>query len=949
MARLNYLQRSNAEYIDELFARYQLDPGSVDESWRYFFDGLEVGSAQQKHISNGIQIGSPMADSPTGERRTGERRRITDAYADEARVAELITAYREYGRLLAHIDPLGDAPGANPLLELTKYRLVDRDLDRVFQAGQLLGLGPATLRQILTRLKETYCGTIGVEFTHIQDAQIREWVQKKMETSRNHEELTPESRRFILKRLVESETFERFLHTRYVAQKRFSIEGGESLITCLDRIIESGAELGVEQIVMGMAHRGRLNVLHNIYRKNAEFILTEFEQAYSSDPAQGEGDVKYHMGFSADLKTRQGKSVHLSLASNPSHLEFVNPVICGIARGKQQYLGDEDRVKVVPILIHGDAAFAGQGIVYETLNLSQLKGFTVGGTIHIIVNNQVGFTTDPSDSRSTTYATDLAKMLEVPIFHVNGDDPEAVWYVSRLSTEFRQHFKKDVFIDLVCYRKYGHNESDEPTFTQPVLYKKIKNHPSPREVYAARLAQAKIVSPEEVQSQIDGVITTLTEAQKKTREEKPKPLVQSFQSVWKNFHKPSNGEYFELIETGVDAARLLELSLELNTIPQGFEIHPKLSRFLEAKHEAVTKGVGIDWGNAETLAYATLLAEGYAVRLSGQDVERGTFTHRHCVLCDYSTGMKHVPLNHLQKNRDDKQGDFFVFNSSLSEAGVLGFEYGWSLADPNSLVIWEAQFGDFANSAQVIIDQFISSGESKWQRASGLILFLPHGYEGQGPEHSSARLERFLQLAGNQNFSVCNLSTPAQVFHLIRRQLKRQFRKPLVLMTPKSLLRHPQAISTLKELSHGSFQEVLDDAGFSDAKRAAAAKRVVLCSGKLFYEICTERESQGLESQVAIIRLEQLYPLHTDLLAGILSRYSSVKEFTWIQEEPLNMGAWTYLFHAWHGVDMAFTQRVGGRPLIYAGRGVAAAPAVGSAKQHVKDQKELIDRALSGV
>lgn len=924
MQKFSYLKSSNADYIDELLARYTADPESVDPSWRYFFEGMELGGELPANEPNGHANG--VTSSPAENQNLSA----------EARVAELITAYREVGRLLANIDPLNAPPSSHPLLELSRFELTAADLPKTFNAGKLLGLGPSKLSDIIAVLKETYCGSIGVEFTHIEDPTERNWVKARMESSRNRENLDPEMRKMILKRVTESESFERFLHTRYVAQKRFSVEGGESVIPALDCMIETGALLGAKEFVIGMAHRGRLNVLTNIFGKKHEYIFTEFEGAYKPDVSLGEGDVKYHMGYSTDFKTRQGKAVHLSLGSNPSHLEFINPVIEGIARAKQNYLGDADRTQVIPIAIHGDAAFAGQGVCYETLNLSQLKGYGTGGTLHIVINNQVGFTTSAVDGRSTTYATDLAKMLEVPIFHVNGDDPEAVWYVSKLCTEYRQKFKKDIFIDLICYRKHGHNEGDEPSFTQPLMYKKIKDHASTREIYARKLILAQVVSEVDAQKYVDFETEKLMAAQARTKAEPPQPYVSAFESRWKTLKRPTEEDIFKTYKTSVDEKIIRDIAAKINAMPVGFHLHPKLARFFEARLKAIQDGKGIDWGNGETLAYATLINEGIPVRLSGQDAERGTFTHRHSVLNDFETGEKYSPLNVVAKN----PGRYEVYNSHLSETGVMGFEYGYSIADPLSLVIWEAQFGDFANGAQVIIDQFIASSESKWQRMCGLTLLLPHGFEGQGPEHSSARLERFLALCGKYNMSVCNLSTPAQIFHALRRQVKRDFRKPLVVMSPKSLLRNPLAVSTLDDLTKFDFQEVIDDTIVS----GSLVKKVLLCTGKIYYDLVHQRETSG-RKDVAIVRVEQLYPWPQQKLADLLANYPKAS-CTWVQEEPRNMGAWSYVFNVWMGGFDTFMLKAGSRPIAYVGRDTGAAPAVGSLKVHEKEQKALLEKAF---
>lgn len=931
MQKYTYLSGSNAEYIDHLFEIYLKDPASLDHTWRYFFDGLELGE-EFSNSNSVVAHSNGMATTSNGT--------SVDLSA-EAKVAELITAYRAHGHMLARLDPLNPAPASHPLLDLSHFGLGEKDLDQEFTAGNFLDLGRASLRKILQRLRDIYCSSIGVEAHQIQDPSEREWLQTKMEKSASSEKLNAEERKLILKRLTESETFERFLHTRYVAQKRFSLEGGESLIPSLDRMIEVGAELGADNFVMGMAHRGRLNVLRNIYGKKAEHILTEFEQSYESDGEAGEGDVKYHMGFSADIITRSGKSVHLSLAHNPSHLEFVNPVVEGITRAKQRQFSDMNRTRVIPILIHGDAAFAGQGVVYETINLSQLEGFWTGGTIHIIFNNQIGFTATPKDLKSTMYATDLGKMLEVPIFHVNGDDPEAVYYVSRLATEYRQKFKKDVFIDLICYRKYGHNEGDEPSFTSPLLYKKIKSHPSVREQYAKKLSAEGVCAEGDSQKMVDDVIQHMTQAQTTTRDKRPKPYSSSYANKWQGFKVASEADMFKKFETRVSKEKLLEYSNRLNQFPSDFHLHSKLSRFFAARKKAIDEGKGIDWGNAETLAYASLLLEGHTIRVSGQDAQRGTFTHRHAVVYDFENGKPYTPLNHLA----EQQGEFIAYNSLLSEAGVLGFEYGWSLADPDALVIWEAQFGDFANSAQVIIDQFISSSESKWERASGLVMYLPHGYEGQGPEHSSARLERFLQLGGKNNLAVCNFTTPAQIFHALRRQLKRDFRKPMVIMTPKSLLRHPLAVSPLSDLTEGYLQEIIDDPKFADQKNPKSVKKLILCTGKIFYELFAEREEKKINN-IALVRIEQLYPWPSALLENYMKKYSSA-EIIWVQEEPHNMGGWNYVLSRWCGGKNKFRDKAQGREIEYVGRDIGAAPAVGSHRRHVRDQKAIIDEALT--
>ncbi len=919
MEKFSYLKSTNADYIDELFALYTQNPESIDPSWRYLFEGIELGNDREPTCT-------PVTPA--------------DLHF-EVKVAELILTYRESGRLLAHMDPLSPAPSSHPLLELSRFGLSEADLSKNFTAGKLIGIGPSTLTDILSRLKETYCKSIGVEFTHIQNLTERNWLQEKMETSQNRKILDSQTQKQILLRITESETFERFLHTRYVAQKRFSLEGAEGIIPSLDCMIEIGAELGAEEFVVGMAHRGRLNVLANIFGKKPEFIFTEFEGAYPVDSSLGEGDVKYHKGFSADITTRNGKKVHLSLASNPSHLEFINPVIEGIARAKQSLMQDTERKKVIPIAIHGDAAFAGQGVCYETLNLSQLNGYRTGGTLHIVINNQVGFTTSPEFARSTTYSTDLAKMLEVPIFHVNGDEPEALWYISQLCVEYRQKFKKDVIIDLVCYRKHGHNEGDEPSFTQPILYKKIKSHPSLREIYSKKLVSEKILTSEEAQFLVQKVTDQLSEAQTRAKAETPKPWVSTLEGTWKNLRRPEEADFFKPVATHVSESQLKQLSQQLNQIPATFHVHPKLVRFFEARLKAIQENKAIDWGNGEALAFGTLLQEGHPVRLSGQDAERGTFTHRHSVLNDVETGETYTPLNHISH-----QTAFYnVHNSHLSETAVMGFEYGYSLADPHSLIIWEAQFGDFANGAQVILDQFISSSESKWQRMSGLTLLLPHGFEGQGPEHSSARLERFLQLCGKNNMIICNLTTPAQLFHALRRQVKRDFRKPMVILSPKSLLRHPLAVSQLQDFTDRIFEEVLDDPEITSEKEAERIQKIILCSGKVYYDLIAERTSKKIPA-TTILRLEQIYPWPEEKLIQIFKKYKNATSILWVQEEPRNMGAWSFVFNTWSGGYDFFKEKVGGKSIQYVGREIGAAPAVGSHKVHEMEQEALIQKAF---
>ena len=926
--KYTYLKSSNAEYIDEVFERYLQDPSSVDESWRWFFEGIEIGSELAPSLEPS-EVAAPIAPAGTSV-----------DWASEVRVADLIQTYRRLGKKIASIDPLSPAPSSVPELELSAFGLSNADLGKSFQAAKLAGLSVSKLSDILAHLKATYCGTIAVEFSHIENTEARQWLLQQMESTRNRTAIDSETRKLIYRRLTEAETLERFLHTRYVAQKRFSVEGGESVIPLLDCVIEKGAELGAHDFVIGMAHRGRLNILTHTLGKPVAHLFTEFEGTYKSHTEHGEGDVKYHKGYSRDLKTRQGKPVHLSLAFNPSHLEFVNPVIEGSVRAKQDRYQDAARKKVIPIQIHGDAAFSGQGVCFETLQMQSLRAYGTGGTIHIIINNQVGFTTSPVDSRSTPYSTDLARMLDSPIFHVSGDDPEAVWHVARLSIEWRQKFGTDAFIDLVCYRKHGHNEGDEPSFTQPLLYKKIRAHTSTRELYGEALTRESILGAGEAQQVVDQVTEAFSEAQKLAKATPQDPVTSVFDGDWKTMKKPESGAVHDTVKTSVSASALTELAEKINVMPAGFNLNSKLNRFYEARLKAVKDGKGIDWGNAEALAYASLLSEGHTVRITGQDAERGTFTHRHAVVTDSESGNRHTP----QATIAQKGAKYEIFNSHLSETAAMGFEYGYSLAAPQALVVWEAQFGDFANGAQVIIDQFIATSESKWQRMNGLVLLLPHGYEGQGPEHSSARLERFLQLCGKENMAVVNLSTPAQIFHALRRQVKRDFRKPLIVMSPKSMLRHPLAISTLGDLSDVQFQEVIDCP--EHTTQPEKVRKVLLCSGKVYYDLVAERTNRKVED-VAIVRVEQLYPWPAAKLAAILNRYSKAREIVWVQEEPRNMGAWSHVFNYWMGGLDLFMSQVGDRPIRYAGRGIASSPAVGSPKVHEAELKAFLAEALT--
>ena len=901
MSLFDSLARANPGYVAEQFERYRRDPKSVDPEWRLVFAGYEFAA----------ESGAATDDA---ERAVG--------------VLDLVHSYRELGHLVADLDPLGHNQKSHPLLELEEFGLGDADLDRVYPTGNFRGLDRAPVRELLRALRETYCGTIAVEYLDIDNKEQRDWIQQHIEPSRNKAELSAEDKKRLLARLIAAEGFEQFLHTKYVGQKRFSLEGGEALIPMLDAIVDDSVKLSAEEMVMGMPHRGRLNVLAHTLRKPYEMILSEFEGTFLPANIQGDGDVKYHLGYSHDRRIGDRK-IHLSLSPNPSHLEIINPIVEGIVRAKQAYLGDPERRRVVPVLLHGDAAFTGQGSVYETIQFSALAGFTTGGTIHIIVNNQVGFTTSPSEERFTRYPTDIALMVQSPVFHVNGDDPEAAVQAARLAMAFRQRFHVDVFIELVCYRRHGHNEIDDPSFTQPVMYREIAEHPTITPLYAKRLEKEGVVTAEEVTAMRAELKSTLEDALGYARDFMPRQQVFALGGVWKGFTWA--GDDWSA-DTTVPADRLRELAQALRRLPEGFTPHKRLDKLLHDRAQMVASGNGIDWGCAETLAYATLLAEGTPVRLCGQDTGRGTFSHRHAILHDAVNGQIHVPLNHVAA----EQAKVEIINSNLSEAGVLGFEYGMASADPHRLVIWEAQFGDFANGAQVIIDQFISSSESKWQRMSGITLLLPHGYEGQGPEHSSARLERYLQLCAERNMQVVNCTTPAQIFHALRRQVHRNFRKPLVVMSPKSLLRHPRVVSTLAELAEGTFQLVLDD---PSGVAPASVQRLILCSGKIFYALEKARDERD-GPEVALVRLEQLYPFPAKELSAIVARYANAEDVTWAQDEPANQGAWSFVR------PLLLPLLRPDQTLRYIGRDEAASPATGSYKIHQAEENAILDEAF---
>jgi len=926
------LQGANASFIEALYESYLESPESVPEVWRRFFESI---GAERDEIAHGPireAIGQRLAVQPgiTSAARVGAP---ADAPASEkqAAVSRLIQVYSLRGHQIADLDPLGLWKRHTPAVLKLDFLGIERaDFDREFYTGGLAGTGHARmkLRDILALLKKIYCGKLAAEFAHISRARERLWLRERFEDCRAHWQISKQEQLEILRSLTRAEGIERYLNTKYVGQKRFSLEGGETLIPMLDDLIQRSGERGVQEIVIGMAHRGRLNVLVNVLGKSPQELFSEFEGAYDLATLKGSGDVKYHMGFSADLRT-PGGNVHVVLAFNPSHLEIVDPVVEGSVRARQDRRGDRVGDEVLPVLIHGDAAVAGQGVVAETLQLSQTRAFYTGGTIHIIVNNQIGFTTsDANDSRSTPYCSDIAKMIEAPVFHVNGDDPEAAVAAMRLALAYRQQFHKDVFIDLVCYRRLGHNEADEPAATQPIMYQTIRRHPSVLTLYGRKLQDLGVVSKEQVEDVAEAYRQCLDEG--RNPNENALGMLGNQHTVdWSRYQQAGLGES---VDTGVPLAELKRLAELMNRVPPDFPLHPRVQRIIDDRRRMAAGELDLDWGFAENLAYATLLAENFHVRLIGQDSRRGTFFHRHAALFNQTNGEVHVPLAHI-----GGENAFLVADSLLSEEAVLGFEYGYSTTSPDCLVIWEAQFGDFVNGAQVVIDQFISSGEAKWGRLSGLTLFLPHGYEGQGPEHSSARLERFLQLCAEHNMQVCVPSTPAQMFHMLRRQMLRPLRKPLIVMTPKSLLRHRLSVSSLDDLARGRFQPLIGEVEELDAK---AVQRIVFCSGKVYYELAEARRTEKLE-RVALIRIEELYPFPIDEYARTIARYPNAKEIIWCQEEPQNQGAW---YQIRHRLQEPLTDE---HQLFYAGRPGAAAPASGIHALHVRQQQALVAAALA--
>ncbi|HOV58054.1 MAG TPA: 2-oxoglutarate dehydrogenase E1 component [Rhodanobacteraceae bacterium] len=922
------LSGGNAAFIEDLYEAWLRDPTAVGAQWHAYFDAFKGRAAGDTPHSDAIaRIEAAQKRNGRGQAGAAAPAASDAVSQKQAAVLKLVTAYRSRGHLAANLDPLGLAQKqAAPDLDPAFHGLTAADYDTEFQTGSLAGPQRLSLRKLVELLQATYANTIGAEFMHISDAEQRRWVHEQLERAGGRFGLSGEERRRVLERLTAAEGLERYLHTKYVGQKRFSLEGGDSLIPLLDELVRRGGSDGVKDMIIGMAHRGRLNVLVNTLGKAPQKLFAEFEGRFDhpDDPAHS-GDVKYHMGFSADIRT-PGHTVHLALAFNPSHLEIVDPVVAGSVRARQTRRGDSERTQVLPVLVHGDAAFAGQGVVMELFNMSQARGFAVGGTIHVVINNQVGFTTsNPQDARSTLYCTDVAKMVNAPVFHVNGDDPEAVLFVARLAFDYRQRFHRDVVIDLVCYRRHGHNEADEPAATQPVMYQVIRARPTTRELYAKALEAQGVLAA--------GAAQALTEEYRR-KLEAGTPVAEldaGFKDPYAlDWSRWLHGSLAQPARTAVARDRLAALAQKILTLPGDLVLHPRVAKIYEDRAKMAAGQLPLDWGYAENLAYATLLDEGHELRVVGQDVGRGTFFHRHAVLHDQKTDGTFLPLSRV---REDVRVE--IVDSVLSEEAVMAFEYGYSTAEPNAMVIWEGQFGDFANGAQVVIDQFISSGEAKWGRLSGLTLFLPHGYEGQGPEHSSARLERYLQLCALDNMQVCVPTTPAQAFHMIRRQMVRDCRKPLVVMTPKSLLRHKLAVSSLDDLANGGFQLVIPD---STAKAGQGVRRVVLCAGKVYYDLVEEAEKRGV-ADVAIVRVEQLYPFPRNEVKAELAKYPAAKEVVWCQEEPMNQGAWFQIRHHLQAC-------IGEHTLSYAGRSRSPAPACGHYNTHVAEQAALVEQAL---
>ncbi len=911
MDEYSYVGNADVGYIDDLYLSYKNDPESVDESWKKFFQGFEF--SQERYGENGHSNAGASS---------------TLSSPKEIKVRNFIYAHRSRAHLKSDTNPVRERRPHITRLRLEDFGLSENDFSETFDVGEELGIGKATFKEIKERLARLYLGHIGYEYNHIRNSDIFEWFKKRVETEGVNINPPDTEKKRILSKLTEAVVFENFLHTKFLGQKRFSLEGGENTIPAIDKIIRRSAELGAEEVILGMAHRGRLNVLANIMGKTYEEIFSEFEGTMTPDLTMGDGDVKYHLGYNSYVDTPEGKKIYVKLAPNPSHLEAVNPVVLGYARAQidDEYRGDMS--KAVPILIHGDAAVAGQGIVYECVQMSLLDGYSTGGTIHVVINNQVGFTTDYDDARSSIYCTDLAKIVDAPILHVNGDDAEAVNFAANLAVEYRQKFKKDIFIDLLCYRRHGHNESDEPKFTQPKLYGVIAKHPNPRDVYVKELI-AKGVMNEERAKQIDKEFKQ--QLQDRLNDVKQNPLEykpQKIEEEWHHLRKSTLQDFEKSPKTAISQEMVEQVATALTTIPKEFKPLKQIDKLLKDRKADFFDKKELNWADGELLAYGSLLAEGKIVRMSGQDVKRGTFSHRHAYLFDSKTNEPYSNLDHVKEGQEP----FRIYNSLLSEYGVLGFEYGYAMATPNALILWEAQFGDFANGAQVMIDQFITSAENKWQRMNGLVMLLPHGYEGQGPEHSSARPERFLQMAAKENMIMTNITTPANLFHLLRRQITWEFRKPCVVFSPKSLLRHPKVVSPVADFTSGEFQEVIGDNYVTNK----SVKKVLLCSGKVYYDLLEEQQKRKAKD-IAVVRIEQLYPFPEKQLQTILKKYSSPK-LVWVQEEPENMGAWTFMLRTFH---KSFKQ-----PLELVSRVASSSPATGFPKVHKQEQEEIVKKAF---
>ena len=899
MDKHSYLSNADASVIDEYYQQYLANPENVGEGWRKFFEGFEFARKNYE------------TDVPEG-------------FDKEFKVLALINGYRTRGHLFTKTNPVRIRRQYLPTLEIENFGLTQADLDTVFQAGKEVGVGATTLTNIIAHLERVYCNSIGIEYMYIRKPEELAWIKENIEL-KSLTVFDARQKKYLLHQLNKAVVFEQFLHKKFVGQKRFSLEGGEALIPALDAIIKVGGDMGVVEFIVGMAHRGRLNVLANIFNKSYESIFSEFEGKEYEDSLY-DGDVKYHLGFSSFVKTKKDREVHITLAPNPSHLETVAPVVEGITRSKlDSYLKDES--KIIPIIVHGDAAIAGQGVVYEVIQMAQLDGYRTGGTIHIVVNNQIGFTTNYLDARSSTYCTDVAKVTLSPVLHVNGDDAEAVIQAIILAVEYRQKYKKDVFIDILGYRKYGHNEGDEPRFTQPLLYQTISKHPNPRDIYLKQLQNEGIVSEEELK-ELEKTFDNLLQDRLNDAKQIEKAIVTPFlKRTWQDYEYCKPGDFEKTVDTTFDKKKLITIAKKISNLPSDKTFINKIVKLFGDRMKMVEESNNLDWAMGELLAYSTLLEEGHPVRVSGQDVERGTFSHRHAVIMVEDSEEEYVPLEHISKN----QAPFYIYNSLLSEYGVLGFEYGYGMATPNGLTIWEAQFGDFNNGAQIIIDQLLSAAEDKWKTQNGLVLLLPHGYEGQGAEHSSGRMERFLQLCAEENMQVANCTTPANFYHLLRRQLKRKFRKPLVVFTPKSLLRHPKCVSSMDELANGTFQEVIDDS----SANAKNVDTIVFCTGKFYYDLLAKKEEIGGADNIALVRIEQIYPLPQKQLNQLINKYKGAKKYIWAQEEPENMGAWTHLLRHFTTIKLEVISQP-----------ESGAPATGSSKVHAKRHAAIINKVF---